>query len=76
MSPPARPGQRPGKGAQGAKPLEALKIIHFTVPKLGGGAKLMLFCAGIVVEIIRIGRQKISQKVTFIFYTNKGVRNP
>ena len=31
---------------------------------------------GIVVEIIRIGRQKISQKITFIFYTNEGVRSP
>ena len=40
------------------------------------GLQLMHFCPGIVVEIIRIGRQKISQKVTFIFYTNQGVRNP
>ena len=61
-------------GAQGAKPPEALKILYFAVPKMG--LKVMHFCPGIVVEIIRIGRQKVSQKITFIFYTNEGVRNP
>ena len=42
------------------------------------GPKIDAFLPGycIVVEIIRIGRQKISQKITFIFYTNEGVRNP
>ena len=58
----------------GAEPPEALKILHFTVPKTS--IKLMHFCRGIEVEIKRIGRQKISQKITFIFYTNEGVRNP
>ena len=61
-------------GVQRAKPPEALKILHFTVPKMA--LKLMHFCRGIVVEVIRIGRQKISQKITFISYTNEGVRNP
>ena len=60
--------------AQGAKPPDALKILHFTVPKMG--LKLMNFCPGVEVEIIRIGRQKISLKITFIFYTNEGVTNP
>ena len=60
-------------GVQGAKPPEALKILHFTVPN---GSKIDAFFRDIVVEIIRIGRQKISQKITFIFYTNEGVRNP
>ena len=55
------------------KPPEALKILHFTVPKMG--LKLMHFCQGIVVEIIRIGKQKISQKITFIF-SNDRVSNP
>ena len=45
-----------GGGGPGAEPPEALKILHFTVPKMG--LKLMHFCWGIVVEIIRIGRQK------------------
>ena len=31
VSPPAGPGQSPG-GSQGAKPLEALKILHFALP--------------------------------------------
>ena len=45
MSPPAGPGQRVG-GAQGAKAPEALKILHFTVPKMG--LKLMHFLPGVL----------------------------
>ena len=59
MSLSAGTGQHPGGGPGGETP-EALKILHFTVLKMG--LKLMHFCWGIVVEIIRIGRQKISQK--------------
>ena len=73
MSPPAGLGQRSGGGPGGGAP-EALKILRFTVPKMG--LKLMHFCWGIAVEIIRIGGQKISQKINVIFYTNEGVRNP
>ena len=58
---PLGPGQHPSGGrAQGLKPPEALKILHFTVPKMG--LKLMHFCPSIVAEIIRIGRQKYLRK--------------
>ena len=61
FEPPVGPGQHPGGGgAQGPKPPEALKILHFTVPKMG--LKLMHFCPSIVAEIIRIGRQKYLRK--------------
>ena len=73
VSPPASPEKRPGRASGGKAPKD-LKILHFTVPQMG--LKLMHFCPGIVVDIIRIGRQNISQKITFIFYTNEGVRNP
>ena len=72
--PPSKSRAAPWRRPRGAEPPEALKILHFTVPKMG--LKLMHFCLGIVLEIIRIGRQNISQKITFIFYTNEGVRNP
>ena len=42
FEPPVGPGQHPGRGgAQGPEPPEALKILHFTVPKMG--LKLMHF---------------------------------
>ena len=71
MSFPAVPGQRPGRGP-GAEAPGSSEDTSFYSTKMG--LKLMHFCRRIVVEIIRIGRQKISQKITFIFYTNEGVR--
>ena len=44
VSPPAGPEQRPG-GGPGGEPPEALKILHFTVPKMG--LKLMHFARGL-----------------------------
>ena len=66
-------GQRPGGGPGGEAPGSSEDTSFYSTKMC---LKLMHFCRGIVVEIIRIGRQKISQKITFIFYTNEGVRNP
>ena len=74
MSPPAGPGQRPG-GVQGAKLLEALKILYFTVPKMC--IKLMHFLPGYCSRNYKNWQTKnISENNFFIFYTNYGVRNP
>ena len=73
MSPPAGPGQRLGGGPGNEAPGSSEDTSFY---RTKNEPKIDAFCPGIVVEIIRIGRQKISQKITFIFYTNEGVRNP
>ena len=73
MSFPAGPGQRPGGGPGGEAPRSSEDTSFYSAKN---EPKIDAFCPGIVVEIIRIGRQKISQKITFIFYTNEDVRNP
>ena len=73
--PPADPGQCPGGGPVDETPGSSEDTSYYSTKS---GLKLMHFSGGrgIVVGIIRIGRQNISQKITFIFYTNEGVRNP
>ena len=73
MSPPAGPRQRTGGGPGGKASGSSEDTSFYSTIN---GPKIDAFLPGIVVEIIRIGRQKISQKITFIFYTNEGVRNP
>ena len=74
VSPPAGPGQLFGGGPGGEAPGSSEDTSFYSTKN---GPKIDAFCRGIVVvEIIRIGRQKISQKIAFIFYTNEGARNP
>ena len=71
--PPAGPGQRPGGGPGGEGPGSSEDTSFYSAKN---GPNIDAFCRDIVVEIIRSGRQKISRKITFIFHTNYGVRNP
>ena len=71
--PPAGPGQRPG-GGPGGEALGSSEDTSFYSTK--NRPKIDVFLPGYCsAGIIRIGRQKISQKITFIFYKKEGVRN-
>ena len=69
--PPSRSREAPWWGPRGEAPGSSEDTSFYSTKM---GLKLMHFCPGIVVEIIRIGRQKyinISQRINFIFYTNE-----
>ena len=69
MSFPAGPGQRPGGGPGGEAPRSSEDTSFYSAKN---GPKIDAFCPGIVVEIIRIGRQKNISENNFYILHKRG----
>ena len=73
MSPSGGPGQRPGGGPGGETPGSSEDPSFYSTKN---GPKIDAFLLGYCSGNYKNWQTKISRKITFIFYTNEGVRNP